>query len=384
MQISLIPAYVVTDADEWIRAIEKGLDMSQEGRMARAIEQGFVYDLDPLIAEKANEQGRVGLLKKAGKSENARRSEAGREGVPERPDTFSHGTADNILGSRKAHPNRKDRGWLGQGIYFTNNAGLASDYSGAKERNSRRGVDAKQNIIPAHLRIKNPYIATIQEKGQLQKASEQEVKQFTDKIVSQGYDSAVLPFKDGLEIAVFDTSRIRSINAAFDPDFKDSSDILAQSALTDPNIDLKQVSIEQNGIKFKTGEKIRFPYIHNKDSATKIFGIPDKDSPFGRGLEPSGHYVSLSDTKPEYGNYESGEITFDNPLVIDNDSLNWKKSLSDKYKGLTGKRLSKAFFLPYCVVLTQLPLRCQHLVLWRRLCHHLRAVFLNICAQLIK
>lgn len=39
---------------------------------------------------------------------------------------------------------------------------------------------------------------------------------------------------------------------------------------------------------------------------------------------------------------EYGEVTFNNPLVIDNDSLSWKKQLSDSFGGKTGKYLSEA------------------------------------------
>ena len=36
--------------------------MSQEARMQRAKEQGFVYDIDLLVLEKAREQGRLSVL----------------------------------------------------------------------------------------------------------------------------------------------------------------------------------------------------------------------------------------------------------------------------------------------------------------------------------
>jgi hypothetical protein len=36
------------------------------------------------------------------------------------------------MGFAKAHPNRKDFGWLGSGIYFTDDAGLAKTYANVK------------------------------------------------------------------------------------------------------------------------------------------------------------------------------------------------------------------------------------------------------------
>lgn len=106
---------------------------------------------------------------------------------------------------------------------------------------------------------------------------------------------------------------------------------------------VKEAKVEQNGLSFETGKPVTFPYLHNKDSATSMMGIPDKDSPYGRGYEPSAKYVTLLESdKPDYGNFETGDIAFNNPLVIENDGLAWKKSLSDSYDGKTGKELSNA------------------------------------------
>lgn len=107
---------------------------------------------------------------------------------------------------------------------------------------------------------------------------------------------------------------------------------------------VEKTTAEHDGIVFETGKPVTFPFLHNKESATKLHGKPNKDSQFGRQYEPSGRYVTyISKPKtPDYGNFESGEITFSNPLVIENDNLNWKKALSDNYDGKTGKNLSKA------------------------------------------
>ena len=94
--------------------------------------------------------------------------------------------------------------------------------------------------------------------------------------------------------------------------------------------------------KFKTGKPVTFKFIHNKQSATKIFGKPKKDDRFFRGYEPSGRYVAESNFKPEGDQFIVGELTFQNPLVVDNRNGEWKKDLSDSYKGLSGKKLSKA------------------------------------------
>jgi len=103
-------------------------------------------------------------------------------------------------------------------------------------------------------------------------------------------------------------------------------------------------TVTQYGNDFETGKPVTFNYAHNTFSATKLFGKPNKDSQFNRGYEPSGEYVTAIDEVPseKQKGYEYGSITLNNPLVIENDSLNWKKSLSNSFGGLTGKKLSLA------------------------------------------
>jgi hypothetical protein len=92
--------------------------------------------------------------------------------------------------------------------------------------------------------------------------------------------------------------------------------------------------------KFKTGQPVTFDFIHNTESATKLLGKPKKNAPYGRFIEPSGRYVSegtlLDSANP---NMISGQLTFNNPLVLNVDS--WKQDLFDHY-GKRGKALSKA------------------------------------------
>jgi len=92
--------------------------------------------------------------------------------------------------------------------------------------------------------------------------------------------------------------------------------------------------------KFKTGQPVTFGFIHNTESATKLFGKPKKGDRFQRDIEPSGRYVN--EGKPWSDMPEkmiSGEITFNNPLVL-NEST-WKTDLNEHYRK-RGKELSKA------------------------------------------
>ncbi len=91
---------------------------------------------------------------------------------------------------------------------------------------------------------------------------------------------------------------------------------------------------------FKTGQPVTFDFVHNTESATRLFGKPKKDAPYGRGVEPSGRYVTnakLGGTPQK--NMIGGVLTFNNPLVLRTDS--WKQDLFDHYKK-RGKKLSQA------------------------------------------
>ena len=91
---------------------------------------------------------------------------------------------------------------------------------------------------------------------------------------------------------------------------------------------------------FKTGQSVTFDYIHNTESATKLFGKPKKGDRFQRDIEPSGRYVNQGDvSKLNDPRFIGGQLTFQNPLVLHAD--NWKQALHDHYRK-RGKYLSQA------------------------------------------
>lgn len=74
-------------------------------------------------------------------------------------------------------------------------------------------------------------------------------------------------------------------------------------------------------------------------------------SMYGQNIEPAGEYMTVDDLyndRPQkymLPNYEYGFITFKHPLIvdfIDTTDKGWKKTVSDMFNGLTGKRLSNA------------------------------------------
>lgn len=88
--------------------------------------------------------------------------------------------------------------------------------------------------------------------------------------------------------------------------------------------------------------KLTMTYVKVKGQNTQYYG-----STFGQDIEPKGEYMSMDTLKGtnKIAGYEYGTIRFENPLIVDyknTGATGWKKDLSDKYKGLTGKKLSNA------------------------------------------
>ena len=113
---------------------------------------------------------------------------------------------------------------------------------------------------------------------------------------------------------------------------------------------LEQGQLEVTKIKegdvglVETGKPVSFNFVHNTESATGVFGIPEEGDQFGRDFEPAGRFVSVTgdNFKPMSDQMVTGEMTLVNPLVVDNDGTKWKETLSNQYNGKTGKELSKA------------------------------------------
>lgn len=103
-------------------------------------------------------------------------------------------------------------------------------------------------------------------------------------------------------------------------------------------------SLEQEGRRFETGVPVEFEYSRNTQPA------PNYGPEFQQDIEPSGRYMTKSYPNSQLDYLETGNIKFENPLVmylteseerIYGDK-SWKKRLHDAYDGLTGKALSRA------------------------------------------
>ncbi len=136
----------------------------------------------------------------------------GADGAPLR---LYHGTRDDITVFDINHPRRKDFGWLGDGVYLTDDPWEGGYYSQAK-----RGPNGP-NVMPLYANVRNPYQATEVEKERLKTASKDAVRAFTARVKAMGHDGVVLEKEDGvIELVAFEPTQVKSAignNGDFDP-----------------------------------------------------------------------------------------------------------------------------------------------------------------------
>ena len=128
------------------------------------------------------------------------------------PLVLYHGTSKEFdkFSTRYFIAGSGDGGWLGRGIYFTNDYDYAESYG---------------KVIKAEIDIKNPYILTDENYSRAPLRLIRELKvdnstEVTQKLKEMGYDSVMLKYKDGyvqndneyfIEVCVFDVENIKII-----------------------------------------------------------------------------------------------------------------------------------------------------------------------------
>ena len=129
------------------------------------------------------------------------------------PQIVYHGTTDSIDHFDLSHPKRLDEGWLGTGVYVTDNKDLAKYYTNLKKLRIKTGRlpagPTDPIIMPLYARLENPYKATLDDK-ELVKSGQVSAEQFKENLIAQGYDGAIMPVQDGNEIVVFDNKAVKS------------------------------------------------------------------------------------------------------------------------------------------------------------------------------
>ena len=184
-------------------ALEEGLQASRDERLGTELEGG-------IAALSVDEKSRMARAEQQGFGS----------------EIYYHGTAVDISEFDLNHPDRKDQGWLGTGVYMTDSPYLASSYSIMSPGDSR-------NVIPLRVRLKNPYYATLEEKQKMMlrmhNKSKVEAREIADAwtadLQERGHDGVILQYdpKDVgevnvvREVVVFDPKNIRSSFAKFDP-----------------------------------------------------------------------------------------------------------------------------------------------------------------------
>ncbi len=122
------------------------------------------------------------------------------------PQVLYHGTKDTVTAFDLDHPNRKDAGWLGTGVYMTNDPKLANMYAKMKKGGYEDG-----KVMELYARLENPYMATMEDKQRLRGLGREGADAFTEELKAQGHDGAILTYPDGTqEVVVFDPAAVKS------------------------------------------------------------------------------------------------------------------------------------------------------------------------------
>lgn len=126
-----------------------------------------------------------------------------------------HGTRDDIASFDVKHPNRKDHGWLGHGVYLTNDDFIAGQY--AQQKRGKHGPI----VMPLYANVRNPYVATRAEKLQIRDGGPAASEAFTARVKAQGHDGVVMDMGEGaIELVAFQPEQVKSAtgnNGGFNP-----------------------------------------------------------------------------------------------------------------------------------------------------------------------
>jgi N12 class adenine-specific DNA methylase len=174
------------------------------GRAApgRAVDGGGVQDVDAVqrpgdMAANPGAPDQTGRVTFPGST-----GPVGRDGAPV---VFFHGTRDDFTAFDIGHPNRKDVGWLGRGVYGASDPSDATYYAGAK-----RGPGGSQ-VMPLYFAVRNPFVITVARKQQLRRATQAQVDAFTSQLKARGHDGAVHYLEDGsVEMVAFEPTQVKS------------------------------------------------------------------------------------------------------------------------------------------------------------------------------
>jgi len=155
-----------------------------------------------------------------------------------------HGTQDNINEFDVNHPNKKDIGAFGKGIYLVR--GKDAQNLAASYETQRKGNTA-QDVLPLYVRLENPYYATIQEKIELKRGGETAANGFQERLKELGHDGIIMEGDNGnQEVVVFDNNQIRSLTES-NTWATDVADIIKQQDLINEEIFAQRTQPQEQG-----------------------------------------------------------------------------------------------------------------------------------------
>jgi hypothetical protein len=160
-----------------------------------------------------------------------------------KPVLLYHGTADDVTAFDVNHPNRKDSGWLGTGVYLTDSSDMSELYADQKARSfGPKG----QNVMPLYARLENPYYATAEDKARVKAGGREGADQFTADLQAQGYDGVIYQVaSDAKEIVVFNPAAVKS--QFNDGTWSDQNNLLSQKKQLS-SVDTPSVGVEDKNV----------------------------------------------------------------------------------------------------------------------------------------
>jgi hypothetical protein len=206
----------------------------------------YMYQIESGYSEKANlfnQEGKANSESAAFKAFYGNSVFKNEQGAPV---VLYHGTADDVTEFDVDHPNRKDSGWLGTGVYLTDSVDLANMYADQKARTlGPKG----QNVMPLYARMENPYYATAEDKARVRAGGRAAADQFSADLQAQGYDGVIYQVApDAREMVVFDPAAVKSqYNSGTWS--RENQDILAQGQKQQSS--LNETSTPSDSINFE-------------------------------------------------------------------------------------------------------------------------------------
>jgi hypothetical protein len=122
--------------------------------------------------------------------------------------TLYHGTRSDFTSFDLDHPDRKDFGWLGRGVYLAEPQEAAQIYARFGRKLGQKG---QPRVMTVTVSLDGPlYEATLAEKEEIERGGAARSARFTQDLKDQGFVGVRLVHKDqSVEYAIFDPSTVK-------------------------------------------------------------------------------------------------------------------------------------------------------------------------------